>query len=97
MIVYQKIKSSFIADVHGHDIEEIIADAYVQKTGHYAPNAEVRAWRESLTQMAKVLNHEDIPNDAGVGIGIRDSAIVEAHRFDTVRQIRFERTKTDHR
>nr|WP_244663533.1 MULTISPECIES: DUF2075 domain-containing protein [unclassified Xanthomonas] len=49
-------------------IEEIIATAFLQKTGRYAPDSEFRAWRHSLTQMADVLSDDSLPADMGVGI-----------------------------
>nr|WP_244667397.1 DUF2075 domain-containing protein [Xanthomonas sp. D-109] len=49
-------------------IEDIIATAFIQKTGRYAPDSEFRAWRHSLTQMADVLSDDSLPADMGVGI-----------------------------
>ncbi|MGO4550482.1 DNA/RNA helicase domain-containing protein [Lysobacter sp. 2RAF19] len=68
MIVYQQVKSSFLSDVTDRVIEDVVSDAYLQKTGRYAPDSEVRSWRESLTQMAHVLMDKDIPDNIGVGI-----------------------------
>lgn len=76
MIVYQATKSRFLSDTNNRDIEDVVAAAYLARTGRYVPRAEIRSWRESLTQMAKVLSDEDIPGDIGVGIeyGIPQSA-----------------------
>lgn len=68
MIVYQAIKSKFLDDHDNHDIEEVIADRYVQRTGRYAFQAEVRAWKSSLAEMAKVLRDPSIADDIGIGI-----------------------------
>lgn len=68
MIVYQSTKRGFLADSDDRNIEDVIAQAYVNKTGRYAPDGEFRAWRESLKHMAKVLRDEDVPGDTGVGI-----------------------------
>lgn len=68
MIVYQAIKSRFLSDADNRDIEDVVATAYLSQTGCYAPHAEMRSWRESLTQMAKVLRDDEIPDDIGVGI-----------------------------
>lgn len=68
MIVYQETKKRFLHDTDNRDIEDVISTAYLQSTGRYAPDAEIRSWRESLTQMSKVLRDEDIPHDMGVGI-----------------------------
>ena len=68
MIVYQATKSGFLEDCDNRDIEELIASGYVQRVGRYAPEPEVRSWRASLNEMARVLRDPDIPGDAGVGI-----------------------------
>ncbi len=68
MIVYQSIKSKFLHDTDNCDIEDVVAAAYLAKTGRYVPDAEMRSWRESLGQMAKVLRDEDMPDDMGVGV-----------------------------
>lgn len=68
MIVYQSTKRGFLVDSDDRNIEDVIAQAYLQKTGRYAPDGEFRAWRESLRHMAKVLRDDDVPDDTGVGI-----------------------------
>ena len=68
MIVYQESKSRFVEDVGNRGIEYDIAKQYLHKTGRYAPEAEVRAWRESLQAMATVLDDDTIPTDTGVGV-----------------------------
>lgn len=68
MIVYHATKSVFLTDTDNCDIEDVIASAYLKSTGRYVPDAEIRSWRESLGQMAKILRDEDMPNDMGVGI-----------------------------
>ena len=68
MIVYQQVKTKFLSDVHDRVIEDVVSAAFLETTGRYAPDAEVRAWRESLTQMAHVLVDPEIPADVGVGI-----------------------------
>jgi DUF2075 family protein len=68
MIVYQSTKRAFLQDSDDRNIEDVVAGAYLQRTGRYAPEAEFRAWRESLKHMAKVLRDDEIPGDAGVGI-----------------------------
>ncbi|MGH8603138.1 MAG: DNA/RNA helicase domain-containing protein, partial [Gammaproteobacteria bacterium] len=68
MIVYQETKTRFLHDADNRDIEDVVSTAYLLSTGRYAPEAEIRSWRESLTQMAKVLRDDDIPDDMGVGI-----------------------------
>ncbi|MFC3716904.1 DNA/RNA helicase domain-containing protein [Luteimonas soli] len=68
MIIYQGTRSGFLQDTDNRDIEDVIASAYLARTGRYAPHAEIRSWRESLGQMAKVLRDEGMPGDMGVGI-----------------------------
>lgn len=76
MIVYQSTKSKFLDDHDNLDIEEVIAHGYLQRTGRYAPDAEMRSWKASLSEMAKVLRDKDIAEDVGIGIefGIPQSA-----------------------
>jgi len=76
LIIYQGTKSGFLRDHDNHDIEDVIATAYLTSTGKYVPHAEIRSWKESLGQMAKVLRDEEMPDDMGVGIeyGIPQSA-----------------------
>ena len=45
LLVYQSTKSHFLGDVENRGIEYDIAKAYLAKTGRYAPDAELRAWR----------------------------------------------------
>ncbi len=68
MIVYQGSKSGFLRDTDNRDIEDVVAAAYLKRTGRYVPQAEIRSWRESLGQMAKVLRDNEMPDDLGVGI-----------------------------
>jgi DUF2075 family protein len=68
LIIYQGTKSGFLQDTDNRDIEDVVARAYLARTGRYVPNAEIRSWRESLGQMAKVLRDESMPDDMGVGI-----------------------------
>jgi DUF2075 family protein len=68
LIIYQGTKSGFLHDTDNHDIEDVVSRAYLATTGKYVPHAEIRSWRESLGQMAKVLRDDDMPADMGVGI-----------------------------
>ncbi len=68
MIIYQSTKDGFLNDAFGRDIESVILGAYQAHTGHRVGKAELRAWKESLLAMAKVLRHESIPDDCGVAI-----------------------------
>jgi len=68
LIVYQRQKHEFLDDAFRRDIETVILDAMKGRTGRTVGAAEVRAWKESLLCMAKVLNDDAIPGDAGVAI-----------------------------
>jgi uncharacterized protein len=68
MIVYRSIKSDFLDHVFKNDIEVVILDAYKDATGHKVPTAQIRAWKESLLAMAKVLNDKSIPDDCGLAV-----------------------------
>ncbi len=68
MIVYQGTKTQFLADHDDHNIEDVIATRFLQRTGRYAPQTEMRAWKASLGEMAKILRDKDIAEDIGVGV-----------------------------
>ena len=68
MIVYQSTKSGFLDDTFKDDIEAVILQAYQNATGSRVPRSQMRAWKESLLAMAKVLNHESIPDDCGLAV-----------------------------
>jgi len=68
VIVYQRTKHHFLADVTDRVIEDIVATQYLAATGCYASDSEYRSWQHSLGQMANVLRDNDLPDDMGVGI-----------------------------
>jgi DUF2075 family protein len=68
LIVYQGTKTQFLGDHDDRNIEDVIATRYLQRTGRYAPTTEMRAWKASLGEMARVLRDGEIPADIGVGI-----------------------------
>lgn len=68
MIVYQSNKSQFLYHALREDIEDVVSAHFRSATGQSAGAAEVRAWKHSLLEMAKVLQDEEIPSDAGVAI-----------------------------
>jgi DUF2075 family protein len=77
VIVYQSTKQGFLNDSDNRTIEEVVEQAYVQKTRRYASQGEFRAWRESLKHMAKVLRDKDIPEETGIGI---EFGIPQSHK-----------------
>jgi uncharacterized protein len=68
VIVYQATKRGFLSDCDNREIEEIIASKYVQHVGRYAHEAEVRSWKASLAEMARVLRDPGILENVGVGV-----------------------------
>ncbi len=68
MIVYQATKSQFLQHALRQDIEDIVSRQFHSVTGHGVAPAEIQAWKHSLLEMAKVLQDEEIPPDAGVAI-----------------------------
>ena len=68
MIVYQSTKAEFLNNVFTRDIETVILEGYRRQWGHGVSRQEVRSWKESLLAMAKVLNHESIPDSCGVAV-----------------------------
>lgn len=68
MIVYQANKNRFLEDALKRDIDEVILEAYTARTGRKVGKSEITSWKESLIAMAKVLNDEGIPDEAGIAI-----------------------------
>ncbi len=68
MIIYRSTKDGFLNDTFGHDIEAVVLAAFAARTGHRVTKAEMRAWKESLLAMAKVLRDDSIPTDCGIAI-----------------------------
>lgn len=71
MIIYQATKQQFLGDAYDRDIEEVVELAYRARTGARVAPGEIRAWRESLLHMARVLSDDGIPADCGVAIEYR--------------------------
>ena len=68
MIVYQNSKTGFLHDAFSKDIEDLVLRDFRARTGRTVARSEVRAWKESLLAVAKVLHDEAIPGDCGVAI-----------------------------
>lgn len=68
MIVYQASKSEFLHHALRDDIEDIVSRQFRSVTGHRTSPSEIQAWKHSLLEMAKVLQDEEIPADAGIAI-----------------------------
>ncbi|WP_418318040.1 DNA/RNA helicase domain-containing protein [Piscinibacter sakaiensis] len=68
MIIYQASKSQFLHHALRDDIEDMMSRQFRASTGHGVGRSEIQSWKFSLLEMAKVLNDEEIPDDAGVAI-----------------------------
>jgi len=68
MIIYQNTKALFIDDVLTNNIDGIINDFFKSNVGYTTTKSELNAWKNSLQYMDRVLNHSDIPDDAGIVI-----------------------------
>jgi hypothetical protein len=68
VIVYQASKQQFLRQVLRDDIEEVMSRQFRAATGHGVGPSELNAWKHSLFEMSKVLQDEEIPDDAGIAI-----------------------------
>ncbi len=68
MIVYQKTKGDFRADVSSNDIENIIQALVLKNLGRKTGKPEMDSWRNSLGYMDRVLRDTPVPDDCGVSI-----------------------------
>ncbi len=68
MIIYQASKSQFLQHALRDDIEDIVSRQFRSVMGHGVGPSEIQSWKYSLLEMAKVLQDEEIPADAGVAI-----------------------------
>lgn len=68
MIIYQANKLEFLNHAFRDDIEDIVSKHYGEATGRSVGSSELAAWKNSLLEMAKVLDDAEIPNDAGIAI-----------------------------
>ena len=68
VIIYQANKREFLHHALYDDIEDVMTRHYAAATGGRVAESQFRAWASSLLQMAKVLQDDAIPQDAGVAI-----------------------------
>ena len=68
MIVYDGLKTDFLASCENDSIAIEIEENILSKLGRHTPKSEFRSWENSLNYMYKVLNDDGIPSDAGVAI-----------------------------
>ena len=68
MLVYDGTKVDFLRSVENDTIAYEIEENIYEKMNRRTARNEFRAWENSLIYMYKVLNDEEIPNDAGIAI-----------------------------
>lgn len=68
MIVYDGVKTDFLASCENDSIAIEIEQNILFKMGKRTPKSEFRSWENSLNYMYKVLNDKEIPDNAGVAI-----------------------------
>ena len=68
MIIYQATKTQFLQHAWRDDIEDVVLRHFRSAGARGVGPAEIQAWKHSLLEMAKVLQDEEIPADAGVAI-----------------------------
>jgi len=68
MIVYSFNKNRFQSDVLTNSIGDIILENFKRATNKSVGRSEVDSWTNSLQYMERVLQDEEIPDDAGIAI-----------------------------
>ena len=68
MLIYNGLKSDFMADTENDVVEKKLYDTIKQKMNRSTGLSELNSWRNSLKEMYITLNDSAIPSDAGVAI-----------------------------
>lgn len=68
MLIYNGLKSDFMADTENDVLETKLYDTIKQKMNRSTGLSELNSWRNSLKEMYITLNDSAIPSDAGVAI-----------------------------
>ncbi|MDM1350948.1 DUF2075 domain-containing protein [Myroides marinus] len=68
MIVYHKTKQGFCNDILTNDIDNIILNALIDKTGKSVGQAELNSFRNSLMFINNVISDSGIPEDCNISI-----------------------------
>ncbi|MCC7575092.1 DUF2075 domain-containing protein [Candidatus Woesearchaeota archaeon] len=71
MIVYESTKQNFLKEVDEESIEDIVLSYVKNKLKINVGRNEINSWKNSLTEMSKILRDEEIPEDAGISIEYR--------------------------
>lgn len=68
MLIYNGLKSDFMADTENDVLETKLYETIKQKMNRSTGLSELNSWRNSLKEMYITLNDSAIPSDAGVAI-----------------------------
>ena len=68
MIVYHATKRQFINDVFDDTIADNIDNAFFAHLGRHTSPNEKRSWKNSMQYMYRVLDTQELPDEAGVAI-----------------------------
>ena len=68
MLVYDGTKDTFIQDVETEQLAKKVANRVYEKLHRKTAVNEYRSWVNSLTEMYKILDDKEIPDDAGIAI-----------------------------
>ncbi len=68
MIIYEGTKTDFIASVENDSIAVEVEKSILAKMGKHTPKSEIHSWENSLAYMYKVLQDDEIPQNAGIAI-----------------------------
>lgn len=68
MLIYNGLKTDFMADTENDILETKLYDAIKSKMNRTTSLSELNSWRNSLKEMYITLNDSNIPSDVGVAI-----------------------------
>ena len=68
MLIYNGLKTDFMADTENDVLETKLYDAIKNKMNRSTGLSELNSWRNSLKEMYITLNDSNIPSDVGVAI-----------------------------
>jgi len=66
MIIYSANKARFLDDILSNDIEQIVHERYIERTGRRVGPQELNSRMNSLPYVNNILADDDIPMDTGV-------------------------------
>jgi len=66
MIIYSANKARFLDDILSNDIEHIVHERYIERTGRRVGPQELNSWKNSLLYVNNILADDDIPLETGV-------------------------------